>query len=115
MVTNLIEWLYVNNILNDINEIVDQIISKYNNITFNSIQIIVDKEELCFKSDYHNSTVTYVVDLKNEKEVKNCIRQLKAKYNLSKYKFYKYSALPYLFIASRNYRIPLPSSVIYDN
>lgn len=115
LVTNLIEWLYVNNNLNDINEIVDQIRSKYNNITFNSIQIIVDKEELYFKSDYHNSTVTYVVDLKNEKEVKNYIRQLNAKYNLSKYKFYKYSALPYLFIASRNYRIPLPSSVIYDN
>ena len=35
LVTNLIEWLYVNNILNDINEIVDQIRSKYNNITFN--------------------------------------------------------------------------------
>ena len=43
----------------------------------------------------------------------NNIKQLKKEYSLSKYKFHKYCAMPYLFIAARNYRLPLPSAIIY--
>ena len=32
---------------------------------------------------------------------------------IDEYNFYKYGSLPILFITARNYRIPLPSNIIY--
>ena len=77
------------------------------------LSLIPDLEPLYLDGDFHDSTVMYVIDYKNKKQVNNTIKQLKKDYNLSKYKFHKYSVMPYLFIAAKNYRLPLPSTIIY--
>ncbi len=115
LITNLIEWLYIYKKDEDINEIMDVIYKKYPNITLNTLQIIPDLEELYLEGNFHGSSITYIIDYKNKKQVNNIIKQLKKEYKLSKYKFYKYSAMLYLFIASRNYRLPLPSTIIYKD
>lgn len=86
---------------------------KFPEITFNSIEIDVDYENYYFNKNFDNSIITYVMNYENINEVKRNITKIKKEYSISKYKFNKYSAFPYLFIASRNYRLPLPSCLIY--
>lgn len=113
LITNLLEWLYIFQQNDKVSETVSILYKKFPEITFNSIEIDVDYENYYFNKNFDNSIITYVMNYENINEVKRNITKIKKEYSISKYKFNKYSAFPYLFIASRNYRLPLPSCLIY--
>ena len=46
-------------------------------------------------------------------DVKTAIKKIHDNNKIDEYNFYKYDSLPILFITARNYRIPLPSNIIY--
>ena len=97
-----------------IKDVVEFILKKYPDMTLNTIQIDVNLEDYFFEGNMDESLVSYVLDY-NEKiiDIDSKIRQIYDSNNLSNYKFYQYGSLPILFITARNYRIPLPSNIIY--
>lgn len=113
LITNLLEWLYVFKQDDKVSEAVSILYKKFPDITFNSVEIDVNYEFDYFNQNTKESIITYVMDYENIDEVKRNINKIKKEYQISKYKFNKYSAVPYLFITSRNYRLPLPSCIIY--
>lgn len=46
-------------------------------------------------------------------DVNTAIKKIHDNNKIDEYNFYKYGSLPILFITARNYRIPLPSNIIY--
>ena len=115
LITNLLEWMYIFGEKEKISEAVKIIYKKFPNITFNSVEIDMDLEEEYFNQKISDSIITYVLNFENLKEVEMNIKPLKKTYKIDKYNFSKYSVLPYLFIASRNYRLPIPSCIIFNN
>lgn len=113
LITNLLEWLYIFDEKEQIDKYVKVIYKKFDNITFNSVEIDIDSEEKYFNNNISDSVISYVLNYKDINEVERNIKDIKKIYQISKYNFAKHSAMPYLFIASRNYRLPLPSSIIY--
>ena len=68
-----------------------------------------------FNSNTDDSIITYIIEF--NQDLKNIIDEMKQVYKSNKlenYKFYEYCALPFLFIFSRNMRLPLPSNIIYQ-
>ena len=114
LITNLLEWMYIFGEKEKISEAVKIIYKKFPNITFNSVEIDMDLEEKYFNQKISDSIITYVLNYENLKEVERNIKSLKKTYKIDKYNFSKYSVFPYLFIASRNYRLPLPSCIIFN-
>ena len=114
LLTNLFEWMHIFNNKKGIKDVVEFILKKYPDMTLNTIQIDVNLEDYFFEGNMDESLVSYVLDY-NEKiiDIDSKIRQIYDSNNLSNYKFYQYGSLPILFITARNYRIPLPSNIIY--
>lgn len=115
LLTNLLEWLNIFEKKQTIKESKEYLYKKYPNITFNSIEIDLESEKEYFNGDIQNSLVTYVIDYnEKEDELYDIINQIYENNMLCEYDFYKYNALPFLFITARNYRMPLPSNIIYQ-
>ena len=67
-----------------------------------------------FEGNGYDSIVSYVLNYKeNLIDVNSAIKKIHDNNKLSEYNFYRYGSLPILFITARNYRMPLPSSIIY--
>lgn len=115
LLTNLLEWLDVFGKKKTIQEATEYLYKKFPNITFNSIEIDLESEKEYFRGDMYDSLVTYVIDYnQKEQDIDNVIGQIYENSNMCEYDFYKYNALPFLFITARNYRMPLPSNIIYQ-
>ena len=114
LLTNLVEWLKVFGRNDIIERTIEYLYKKFPNITFNTVEIDLEEEKKYFKGDIYNSLVTYVMDY-NRKEINidDITKQIYENSKICNYDFYKYSALPILFITARNYRMPLPSNIIY--
>ena len=114
LLTNLLEWMHIFNNKKGIKDLVEFVLKKYPNMTFNTIQIDMDLEDYFFEGNMEESIVSYVLDY-NEKiiDVDSEIRQIHYSNDLCNYKFYQYGSLPILLITARNYRMPLPSNIIY--
>lgn len=114
LITNIFEWMTVFNKTEDINMIADIFYKKFPDISLNTLEIDKDSEQFFFDGKIHDSFVTYEIDF-NESidKAKAKIDIIKQKSNINEYLCSKYSSLPFLFIAARNYRIPIPSCVIY--
>lgn len=116
LITNLLEWVSVFKNEKTIKEATSYLLKKFPNITFNSIEIDIEYEKKYFCGDMENSLVTYVIDYNQGlQEIENITKQIYEKNNLCEYEFFKYCALPILFITARNYRMPIPSNIIYHN
>ena len=112
--TNLLEWMNVFKNENGIKDVVNYLYKKFPNITLNTIQIDLQSEDYYFEGNSQDSIVSYVLDYQEKiMDVNAAIEKINNSNKLNQYNFYKYSSLPILFIAARNYRMPLPSSIIY--
>lgn len=115
LLTNLMEWLRIFEKNDRIQDSLQYLYEKFPNITFNTIEIDLDLEKEYFKGDIYNSLVTYVIDYNREEiSIDDITSQIYEKNKISEYNFYQYNALPILLIAARNYRMPLPSNIIYQ-
>ena len=114
LITNLLEWLYTFNDSERIKEITEIMYKKFPNITFNSIEIDKESEKKYFNNNVGDSVISYILNYHDLNEVERIINGIKKEYQISKYNCCKYSVMPYLFIVSRNYRLPLPSLIIYS-
>ena len=73
-----------------------------------------DAQAETFEENIYDSIVSYVLDYKETLiDVNSTIDKINDNNKLSEYNFFRYGSLPILFITARNYRIPLPSSIIY--
>lgn len=112
--TNLLEWMLVFKNENTIKDVASYLYKKFPNITLNTIQIDLQYENYYFEGNSEDSIVPYILDYKEKiMNVNAAIEKINSSNKLNEYNFYKYSSLPILFITARNYRMPLPSSIIY--
>ena len=112
--TNLLDWLNVFEKTETINETEKYLYKKFPNITFNSIEIGVNEEKSYFKGDMDDSIITYVIKYNEKDSLETLRRQIYERHKIEDYLFYQYNAMPILFMTARHYRMPLPSSVIYQ-
>ena len=96
-----------------IDDVVKYLNKKFPNLTLNTLQIDLKSENYYFEGNY-DSIISYVLDY-GEKimDVNTAIKKIHDNNKIGEYNFYKYGSLPILFITARNYRIPLPSNIIY--
>lgn len=114
LITNLLEWIKIFNNKNEIKDIINYIYSKFPNITLNTLQIDLNLEARYFEGIMDECLISYILDFKEKvMDIDSEIKQIYENYKIENYNFYKYSSLPILFITARNYRIPLPSNIIY--
>ena len=112
--TNLLEWMSVFKNEKGIKDVVNYLYKKFPNMTLNTIQIDLQSENIYFEGNGYDSIVSYVLNYKeNLIDVNSAIKKIHDNNKLSEYNFYRYGSLPILFITARNYRMPLPSSIIY--
>ena len=98
----------------EIKNVIDYLYKKFPNMTLNTIQIDLQSENGYFEENIYDSIVSYVLDYKETLiDVNSTIDKINDNNKLSEYNFFRYGSLPILFITARNYRIPLPSSIIY--
>ena len=57
--------------------------------------------------------VAYMKGFIKNNECKYSNKKIHDNNKIDEFNFYKYGSLPILFITARNYRIPLPSNIIY--
>ena len=114
LITNLLEWMYVFKNQKNIDDVVEYLKKKFPNLTLNTLQIDLKSENSYFEGNIYDSIISYVLDY-GEKimDVNTAIKKIHDNNKINEYNFYKYGSLPILFITSRNYRIPLPSNIIY--
>ena len=114
LITNLLEWMYVFKNQKGIDDVVEYLKKKFPNLTLNTLQIDLKYENYYFEGNIYDSIISYVLDY-GEKimDVKTAIKKIHDNNKIDEYNFYKYDSLPILFITARNYRIPLPSNIIY--
>lgn len=114
MITNLLEWMYVFKNQEGIDDVVEYLKKKFPNLTLNTLQIDLKSENYYFEGNIYDSIISYVLDY-GEKimDVNTAIKKIHYNNKIDEYNFYKYGSLPILFITARNYRIPLPSNIIY--
>ena len=97
-----------------IKDVIEFISKKCPNMTLNTIQIDINSEDYFFEGNMEESLVAYILDYKERIiDIDSEFRQIYDSNNLNNYKFYQYCSFPMLFITARNYRIPLPSNIIY--
>ena len=114
LLTNLLEWMHIFKNKKGIKDVIEFISKKCPNMTLNTIQIDINSEDYFFEGNMEESLVSYILDYKERIiDIDSEFRQIYDSNDLSNYKFYQYGSLPILFIAARNYRIPLPSNIIY--
>ena len=114
LITNLLEWMYVFKNQKGIDDVVEYLKKKFPNLTLNTLQIDLKYENYYFEGNIYDSIISYVLDY-GEKimDVNTAINKIHDNNKIDEYNFYKYGSLPILFITARNYRIPLPSNIIY--
>ena len=97
-----------------IDDVVEYLKKKFPNLTLNTLQIDLKYENYYFEGNIYDSIISYVLDY-GEKimDVNTAINKIHDNNKIDEYNFYKYGSLPILFITARNYRIPLPSNIIY--
>ena len=114
LITNLLEWMKIFKNEEEIKNVIDYLYKKFPNMTLNTIQIDLQSENGYFEENIYDSIVSYVLDYKETLiDVNSTIDKINDNNKLSEYNFFRYGSLPILFITARNYRIPLPSSIIY--
>lgn len=114
LLTNLLEWMHIFKNKKRIKDVIEFITKKCPDMTLNTIQIDINSEDYFFEGNMEESLVSYILDYKERIiDIDSEFRQIYESNDLSNYKFYQYGSLPILFIAARNYRIPLPSNIIY--
>lgn len=114
LITNLLEWMSIFEEKERIKNVANYIYKKFPDITLNSIQIDLNSEIRFFEGNMQESLISYILDYNEElTDVENLIKQIYDTNKIHNYNFYKYSSLPILFITARNYRMPLPSNMIY--
>lgn len=114
LLSNLLEWLIVIGKTDIFKNAYGAIIKKFPNISFNSIEIDLKCEIEYFNYNTDEAIITYIVDFNQDiQSIENEMKQIYENYKLENYKFYEYCAAPFLFITSRNMRLPLPSNIIY--
>ena len=112
--TNLLEWMNIFKNEREIKDITDYLYNTFPNMTLSTLQIDLQSENLYFEGNIHDSIISYVLDYKEKLiDVNSAIKKIHDNNRLSEYNFYRYESLPILFITARNYRMPLPSSIIY--
>ena len=114
LITNLLEWMKIFKNEEEIKNVIDYLYKKFPNMTLNTIQIDLQSENGYFEENIYDSIVSNVLDYKETLiDVNSTIDKINDNNKLSEYNFFRYGSLPILFITARNYRIPLPSSIIY--
>lgn len=114
LITNLLEWMLVFKNQKDIDFVVGYLKRKFPNLTFNTLQIDLKSEKFYFEGNIYDSIVSYVLDYGNKiTDANTTIKEIHDNNRIDEYNFYKYGSMPILFITARNYRIPLPSNIIY--